>query len=86
MDAVNLITDRDDFLETFDLHCKCLESEGIEEMFGRTAAGQLTVIIKASGPPAIIRQKPEIMMKVKIPRITQFFHLKLEGNREDLDR
>lgn len=38
---------------------------------------QLTVIIKASGPPAIIIQKPEIMMKVKMPRITQFFHLQL---------
>lgn len=35
-----------------------------------------TVIINASGPPAIMRQKPDIMMKVKIPRITQFFHLK----------
>lgn len=37
----------------------------------------LTVIIKASGPPAIIMQKPEIIMNVKMPRITQFFHLKI---------
>lgn len=34
-----------------------------------------TVIINAKGPPAIIIQNPEIMMKVKMPRITQFFHL-----------
>jgi len=40
---------------------------------------KLTVIINASGPPAIIIQNPEIMMNVKIPRITQFFHLKVEN-------
>jgi hypothetical protein len=36
------------------------------------------VIINASGPPAIIMQNPEIMMNVKIPRITQFFHLQVQ--------
>lgn len=44
-------------------------------IFGHIHSLFLTVIIKANGPPAIIIQKPEIMMNVKMPRITQFFHL-----------